>query len=229
MHTKQSLLEAQQIRDQSKSEMQTFQNANNKEVDDLAMQIKQMEALITQSEVQQKQVEIENVKLQQGIEQGRKMPVKQNKAVLDSILSKDREFDGLYSQTQKITKQRFLHLQEFNRECESQSKKTKESEVMLKDKETLRYSVQCEKEALEKTLVELNEKNMSEQSLNYKFKHRSSYLVKRSNKQESRIKMLQEKIKFLTDNINKSVRDQQEKANEVDVEYKRIQMELTRV
>lgn len=38
--TKQSLLEAQQIRDQSKSEMKTFQSANQRELDDLAEQIK---------------------------------------------------------------------------------------------------------------------------------------------------------------------------------------------
>ena len=48
--TQQSLIKAQAIRDQSKNEMQTFQTANNRELEDLAQQIKQMENLIGQSE-----------------------------------------------------------------------------------------------------------------------------------------------------------------------------------
>jgi hypothetical protein len=90
---------------------------------------------------------------------------------------------------------------------------------MLKEKENQRYQVQCEKEALEKTLVELNERNMSEQSLNYKLNHRYNFLFKRSEKQKTRITMLQDRIKFITDNINQAIRDQQESVNKVDVEY----------
>ncbi len=61
-----------------------------------------------------------------------------------------------HTEMQGISKQRMQHLQQYNLECEIQSKQTKEMEIMLKDKETERYQVQCEKEALEKTLVELN-------------------------------------------------------------------------
>lgn len=59
--------------------------------------------------------------------------------------------------------------------------------------------MQCEKEALEKTLVELNEQNMSEHSLNYQLNHKFKYLSQRNAKQEKRIQMLQDKLKFLND------------------------------
>lgn len=83
--TKQSLLEAQQIRDQSKNEMQQFQTANKVELDDLALQIKQMEALMTQSEQKQQQVEQDNLKLQQVIELGRNNDTNVNQALQDQI------------------------------------------------------------------------------------------------------------------------------------------------
>lgn len=38
--------------------------------------------------------------------------------------------------------------------------------------------------------------------------------------------MLQEKLKFLTENMKQQMLEQQENANEVDIEFKRLQMEL---
>lgn len=59
--TNQSLLKAQQIRDESNNEMQTFQAANVTEMEQLAKQIAQMEELIRQSEQKLRAVEQESV------------------------------------------------------------------------------------------------------------------------------------------------------------------------
>ena len=139
IQTNQSLHKAETIRDQSKSEMQQFQTANTRELEDLANQIHEMEALMSASSSQQKAVESENVKLQNTIEVGRKTDTNTNQALLNKILQKDKDFTSLQGQMQAIAGLRMQHLKEYNQECEVQSKQTKETENMLKLKENQRY------------------------------------------------------------------------------------------
>ena len=79
---------------------------------------------------------------------------------------------------------------------------------------------------MEKQLVDLNETNMREQSKNYKLQNRYKFFSQKSKMSIQRVTMLQEKIKFLTENMKQQMLEQQENANEVDVEFKRLQMEL---
>jgi len=75
--------------------MQQFQTANTRELEDLANQIHEMEALMSASSSQQKAVESENVKLQNTIEVGRKTDTNTNQALLNKILQKDKDFSSL--------------------------------------------------------------------------------------------------------------------------------------
>ena len=55
-----SLNEAQQIRDQSKKEMQEYQHANTEELSDLEKQLHEMEKAMHEMENRQNQVKKEN-------------------------------------------------------------------------------------------------------------------------------------------------------------------------
>jgi len=61
---------------------------------------------------------------------------------------------------QKAGQQRQVNLALFNKEAEAASQQTKQTEDILKNKEIQRHEIQVKKEAMEKQLVELNEKNL---------------------------------------------------------------------
>jgi hypothetical protein len=50
------------------------------------------------------------------------------------------------------------------------------------------------REALEKELADLTEKNLKEQTLNYQLQYRHKYLTQKSQQAEKRLHMLTEKI-----------------------------------
>jgi hypothetical protein len=81
---------------------------------------------------------------------------------------------------------------------------------------------------LEKKLSDLVEKNLEAQGKHYTLSYQSGYFKQKVDQAEAKIKLLEEKHKLLTTTLAKQVRDQAEHANEVDVECKKLKMELER-
>jgi hypothetical protein len=81
---------------------------------------------------------------------------------------------------------------------------------------------------LEKKLSDLVEKNLVAQGKNYTLSYQSGFYKQKTEQAEAKIKLLEEKHKFLTTTLAKQVRDQAEHANEVDVESKKLKIELER-
>ena len=71
-------------------------------------------------------------------------------------------------------------------------------------------------------MSQLSEKNLKEQSINYQLTYRQNHFKQKAELAEKRIGMLQEKLKYMTSTLNKQIRDQGERANEVDVETKKL-------
>ena len=69
---------------------------------------------------------------------------------------------------------------------------------------------------------------MKEQSLNYQLTYRQNHYKQNADRVEKRIGMLQDKLKYMTSTLNKQIRDQGERANEVDVETKKMKQEIIR-
>jgi hypothetical protein len=74
----------------------------------------------------------------------------------------------------------------------------------------------------------LVERNLKAQCSNYSLSYQSNYFKQKADQAEAKIKLLEDKHKFLTTTLSKQVRDQAEHANEVDVESKKLKMELER-
>ena len=77
-------------------------------------------------------------------------------------------------------------------------------------------------------MSQLSEKNLKEQSINYQLTYRQNHFKQKAELAEKRIGMLQEKLKYMTSTLNKQIRDQGERANEVDVETKKLKQEIIR-
>ena len=77
-------------------------------------------------------------------------------------------------------------------------------------------------------MSDLVEKNLDAQGKNYTLTYQSGYFKQKTEQAEAKIKLLEEKHKFLTTTLAKQVRDQAEHANEVDVESKKLKLELER-
>lgn len=226
--TQNSLQEAQKIRDQSKLEMNQVDKENNKELQQLEMQVRQMQELIENHQSKQQEVQSENVRLLKQIQDGRVKDVQQNQKVIDNINIKDREFDNIAQQVIQEQKKRRTDLAKYNQECDNASMQTQKSENMLKEKETQRQTVQQDKQSLEKKLSQLSEKNLKEQSVNYQLSYRHKYFTQKSSQSEKRIAMLQDKLKYMTSTLNKQIKEQADRANEIDVESKKLKMEISR-
>lgn len=123
-------------------------------------------------------------------------------------------------------KQRVTHLKEYHKECENLSLQTKKVENNLKEKETARYNTQVDKEKLEKQLIELNEKNMAAQNVNYRLSFQYRFFSQKHKKQTDRVYQLNDKISFLNENITSALKQQQERATKQDVEYQALTSEL---
>jgi hypothetical protein len=119
-------------------------------------------------------------------------------------------------------------LHSYNQECESASLQTQKTEALLKEKDAKRYDVQAQRQAQEKKLSLLSEKNLKEQSLNYQLTYRHNNFKQKSELAERRIGMLQDKLKYMTTTLTKQIKDQAERANEVDVETKKLKQEISR-
>jgi hypothetical protein len=105
---------------------------------------------------------------------------------------------------------------------------TQKTENMLKEKETQRQAIQQDKMTLEKKLSLLSEKNLKEQSVNYQLSYRHKYFSQKSSQSEKRIAMLQDKLKYMTTTLNKQIKEQADRANEIDIESKKLKMEVSR-
>jgi len=105
---------------------------------------------------------------------------------------------------------------------------TQKTENMLKEKETQRQTIQQDKMTLEKKLSLLSEKNLKEQSVNYQLSYRHKYFSQKSSQSEKRIAMLQDKLKYMTTTLNKQIKEQADRANEIDIESKKLKMEVSR-
>ena len=105
---------------------------------------------------------------------------------------------------------------------------TQKTENQLKEKETQRQQIQQEKQALEKKLSQLSEKNLKEQSLNYQLSYKHKFFTQKSAQSEKRISMLQDKLKYMTTTLNKQIKEQAERANEIDIETKKLKMEIVK-
>jgi len=73
--------------------------------------------------------------------------------------------------------------------------------MMLKDQENVRHESQIEREKLEKVLSDLVEKNLMESSKNYNLAYRSNHYVQKLEQAESKTKLLEDKLKFMTTNL----------------------------
>lgn len=82
--------------------------------------------------------------------------------------------------------------------------------------------------SLEKKLAQLSEKNLKEQSVNYQLSYRHKYFSQKSAQSEKKITMLQDKLKYMTSTLNKQISEQAERANEIDIESKKLKMEIAR-
>ena len=85
-----------------------------------------------------------------------------------------------------------------------------------------------DKEALEKQLVELNEDNLGAQVSNYKLGYRVKYFSQKADMSKQRIDLLNDKLQFLTSNMAKQIKEQGDHAQSVEMEYKKLQMDLDR-
>jgi chromosome segregation ATPase len=119
-------------------------------------------------------------------------------------------------------------LAKYNQECENASMQTQKTENMLKEKETQRQHVQKEKQDLEKKLSQLSEKNLKEQSINYQLSYKHKYFTQKSAQAEKRIAMLQDKLKYMTTTLTKQIKEQAERATEIEIESKKLKMEIVR-
>ena len=192
------------------------------------MQVRQMQELIENHQSQQQTVQSENVRLLKQIQDGRIKDANQNQKVVDQINLKDQEFDSIAQQVLQEQKKRSQDLAKYNQECENASMQTQKTENMLKEKETQRQQVQMEKQTLEKKLSQLSEKNLKEQSINYQLSYRHKFFTQKSAQSEKRIAMLQDKLKYMTTTLNKQIQDQADRANEIDIESKKLKMEISR-
>lgn len=119
-----SLNEANEIRTQSKKEMENQKVQNDQDIDELEQEVKQMQAFIEQQRAQQKQVREENVNLQRAIEDGRNNDLPANKNLTDSITKKDSEFDKLHQTVKSTTSTRFTNLKNFHKSVENHNIET---------------------------------------------------------------------------------------------------------
>lgn len=69
--TQQSLSDAQQIRDQSKQEMEMYEESESRELDALQQEIKKLDQLVRAQEQRQSEVKAENERIQKSINLGR--------------------------------------------------------------------------------------------------------------------------------------------------------------
>lgn len=145
----------------------------------------------------------------------------QNQGLLDSIHTKDREFEKNEKDLSERQANRLKNLAKYNKDCEQASLQTQKTENTLKEKEVGRHQEQEKREALEKELADLTEKNLKEQTTNYQLQYRHKYLTQKSQHAEKRLHMLTEKIQFMTSTLNKQIKEQAEHANEVEVETKK--------
>jgi len=58
-----------------------------------------------------------------------------------------------------------------------------------------------EKENLEKQLVQLNESNMRQQTVNYSLTHKHRFFTQKAKASAARVKILQQKTDFLTETL----------------------------
>lgn len=218
LNTRTSLQEAQQIRDQSKLEMEQIEQANVEEYEDYEKQVMNLEKLMRESEDKMNAVKKENTRLQQAIQEGRDKDVHGNKKLVDSINSKDKELEKYILSIQKSCNDRKMNLESFNKECENASSSTKKTETMLKEKEQQREAIQQQKEELDKELSSKIEKNMEVQSLNYQLSSMHKFYSQKTEKTEKRLEMLKEKLQFMQSTMMKELQAQADHANQVDSE-----------
>lgn len=64
--------------------------------------------------------------------------------------------------------------------------------------------------------------------MNYQLTYKHNSYKQKAELAEKRIGMLQEKLKYMTSTLNKQIRDQGERASEVDVETKKLKQEILR-
>lgn len=162
------------------------------------------------------------------INSARDTDVKQNQGILDQIHLKDREYDKNERDLQDKQAARLKNLVKYNKDCEQASLQTQKTENTLKEKEVARYQEQEKREALEKELAELTEKNLKEQTTNYQLSYRHKFLTQKSTQAEKRLHMLTEKIQFMTSTLNKQIKEQADRANQIEVETKEQAQELQR-
>jgi hypothetical protein len=77
-------------------------------------------------------------------------------------------------------------------------------------------------------LSQLSEKNLKEQSVNYQLSYRHKFFTQKSAQSEKRISMLQDKLKYMTSTLTKQIKEQADRATEIDVESKKLKMEIAR-
>jgi hypothetical protein len=75
---------------------------------------------------------------------------------------KDREFVKNEKELHDKQGTRLKDLTKYNKDCDAASQQTQKTENTLKEKEVTRYQEQEKREALEKELAELTEKNLKE-------------------------------------------------------------------
>ena len=107
---------------------------------------------------------------------------------------KDGQFEKDEQELNALQAQRLKDLTQYNKDIEQASLQTQKTENMLKEKETQRHQEQQKREALEKELADLTEKNLKEQTTNYQLQYRHKFLTQKSQQSEKRLHMLTEKL-----------------------------------
>ena len=79
---------------------------------------------------------------------------------------------------------------------------------------------------MEKELASLTEQNLKEQTINYQLSYRHKFLTQKSSHAEKRLHMLTEKIQFMTSTLNKQIKEQADRANQIEIETKEQSQEL---
>jgi len=111
------------------------------EIDELERQVRQMQGQIEMQMQQEQSIKGENSKLMSAIQDGRDKDTRKNQKLVDSIVTKDREFDQLERELHGKATQRIQDLKKFNEDCESASKQTQKTETSLKEKDSERVKV----------------------------------------------------------------------------------------
>ena len=103
---------------------------------------------------------------------------------------------------------------------------TQKTENVLNEKEQSRLKVYLEREKLENEFSALTEKNLNAQALNYNLAYQEKLMKQKSEKYNDRINTLNTKLATVADYLNKQIKDQADRANEVSRENQKLGQEL---